>query len=353
MPSTLMFKITDAGLLNAANALAQGIRVRITEFKLGSGFGYVPNGNEVGLAGTTLYAESVTSYRNMPDGSLVIVCSVDVQAGPFEFGEVGLYTDTGLLFAVATLPQRQTKYSSLDSNINSTFTFNCHLRLAQSTGIFEVATISIPPYEAYARWHEIKPPLQMPDPRITQITVTDIDNHRDVTTLTQTPDGNWSIQSNLICAGPSTAIIASTLTYVEVSAAVWQNAFPGSVAATLAAVANTTLVLQMSGSRFRKVVATASGANVRLTFQGANLTTALALTQTVSIWCNNNPRAVGVRAINGNYIIASGNGTVGSPLRFDIDLAALVAAIGTPTPVGSPVGTPVGKVGSPVGSPVG
>lgn len=349
----LLFKITDAGLVGAAQALNSGIRVVLSSFRLGGGVNYVPNGTETALAGAQLYSAPVTGYRNMPDGSLVVICTVDVQAGPFDFGEIGIYTDAGVLFAIATLPQLQTKYTSLGSNVNSTFTFNCHLRLAQSTGIFQISAIDQAAPELYVRWHEIKPPLEMPDPRITQITVTDQDNHRDVSTLTQTPDGQWSIQSNLVCAGPASAIIASTLSYVEVAAAVWQNAFPGTVAATLAAVSNTTLVLQMSGSRFRKVVATASGANVRLTFQGANLSTALALTQTVSIWCNNVSRAIGVRAINGNYITASGNGTVGSPLRFDIDLAALVAAIGTPTPVGSPVGTPVGKVGSPVGSPVG
>lgn len=351
--ATLMFKVTDAGLLNAANALAQGIKVRLTNFKLGSGFGYVPNGNEVALQGTVLYSDSITSYRNMPDGSLVVICSVDVQAGPFDFGEIGLFTEAGLLFAVATLPQRQTKYTSLDTNINSTFTFNCHLRLAQSNGIFQVAAIDAPAFELYAHWYDIKPAVDMSDPRVTHITVLDPDSHNDMATLVQTPDGQWSIQTNLICAGPASPIIGSAVNFVEVSAATWQAAFPGTVASTLAAVANTTLVVQASGSRFRKVVATASGANVRLTFQGANLPAAMALTETISIWCNNVVRAIGSRAVNGNYTIASGNGTQASPLRFDIDLAALAAALNALNPVGSPVGTPVGKVGSPVGSPVG
>lgn len=360
---SLLFKITDVGLIASAQAVDMGIKVKLTNFKLGSGFGYIPNGQEVALAGSILYSDSISSYKNMPDGSLVAVCTVDVQAGPFDFGEIGLYTDTGVLFAVATLPQRQTKYTSLGSNVNSTFTFNCHMRLAQSLGIFEISAIDQAACELYVGWKDIKPPIDMPDPRVTRLLVTDQDNHDDVSALVQTPDGGWSIQSNLRCVGPSVAVTAVNLTYVELSSAVWRYAFPGLVATTVAAVANSTVVVQMPNATFRKAVASVVGLAVRLTFTDP-LTTPLDIADRISIWCNDVPNVVGVVGTNGNYTTVSGNGTPFSPLRYDIDVAALAAAIFAAvdcadlaaltsrcslTPVGSPVGSPVGKVGSPVG----
>ena len=361
MPS-LLFKITNAGLIGAQNALNTGIRVRLTSFKLGSGYNYIPNGTEVGLAGTTLYEDSITSYKNMPDGSLVLVCSVDVQAGPFDFGEIGIYTDTGALFAIATLPQRQTKYTSLGSNINSTFTFNCHMRLAQSTGIFEISAIDHAASELYVKWRDVKPPLDMPDPRVTRLLITDLDTHGDSAALVQTPDETWSIQSNLICVGPLRTILVSTNTYVEVTTGSWTNMFPGLLSATLAASDTATIVLQMPNCQFREATATLSGSNVRFTFVDP-LTTALALTDKISVWCNNFDRMLGVKALNGNYLTVSGNGTRDAGLRYDVDVTALATAIFanvacadvntmftrcsiTPAPVGSPVGTPVG---TPVG----
>ena len=135
--SPLNFKITSVGLVAAANALATGIRIKFGNFKIGSGFGYTVTGGETAMQGTTLYEAPVTKYTDWVDGSLRVTLTIDPQAGPFSFGEVGLYTDAGILFALAVLPQQQTKYSSLNSGVNATFTFNCHLKLAQGTAIFD------------------------------------------------------------------------------------------------------------------------------------------------------------------------------------------------------------------------
>jgi len=135
-----VFVVTQTGLDGATSAAGAGIFLQLTTFKVGTGVGYTPTKSDTALHGTILYSDNITSFSTAADGSLIVNCTIDVNAGPFDFGEVGIYTSTGALFALMALPQLEHKYTALGSNVASTFTFQCYLRLGQAGGIIQIVT---------------------------------------------------------------------------------------------------------------------------------------------------------------------------------------------------------------------
>ena len=133
-----VFIVTQVGLDDATSAADAGIFLQLATFKVGSAFGYTPTVSDTGLHGTVLYTDAITSFSTAGDGSLIVNCTIDVNAGPFDFGEVGIYTTGGALFALMALPALEHKYTALGSNVASTFTFQCYLRLGQAGGIIEI-----------------------------------------------------------------------------------------------------------------------------------------------------------------------------------------------------------------------
>lgn len=136
------FIVTDVGLAAAVSAADQGIKLKLTSFKVGSGFGYTPEKTDTALHGTILYEDQITTYRVSSDGSLVVTCALSVDSGPFQFGEIGIYTESGDLFCLAALENTLQKYSSLGSNIASTYSFDAYLRLGQATTVIEVDSVT-------------------------------------------------------------------------------------------------------------------------------------------------------------------------------------------------------------------
>lgn len=135
-----VFIVTQAGLDASTDAANGGITLRLTTFKVGSAYGYNPTKADTALHGSLLYSDNITSFATAGDGSLIVNCTIAVSAGPFDFGEVGIYTESGALFALMALPQLEHKYSSLGSNVASTFTFQAYLRLGQAGGVIEIVT---------------------------------------------------------------------------------------------------------------------------------------------------------------------------------------------------------------------
>lgn len=138
--TTEAFIVTQVGLYGATSAALAGISLVLSTFKVGSAYGYTPVKTDTSLHGTVLYTDNITSVSTGSDGSLLVNCTMAVTAGPFDFGEVGIYTSTGDLFALLALPALEHKYTSLGSTVASTFTFRAYLRLGQVGGIIEIST---------------------------------------------------------------------------------------------------------------------------------------------------------------------------------------------------------------------
>lgn len=286
--TTATLTVTDAGLALAVNAAANGIKITLATFDVGSASGYTPLGTDTALHGSTLYTAAITAYANQLDGSMLINCTIPAQAGPFTFGEVGLRTDAGVLFALAALPLPQDKYPSLGSDIPTTFTFSLFLKLGRANAIFNILTTGAQqfPIRYVNQWADVEPASGLdPFPTYQQI-VSEADNKGDYTVLTLRADNRWSVQSNYTYAGSAVlAAVGVTNLYVEITQAQWQLLIPGEVATTVANSTAHSFLFESSLGKFRTCTVSLSGSNVRLTFPSA--LTGLVAAQVFTLWCNN------------------------------------------------------------------
>lgn len=194
--SSTIFVVTDYGLAAAANAANTGIKIELTTFKVGSGYGYTPLSTMTSLQGATLYTDNITSYSNTPDGALLMVCQLSPQAGTFQFGEIGIYDSLGNLFALAALSQLQTKYSGLGSNVNSSVQFNCLMKLAQGTAIFSLpSTNQTAEIEYVSAWNLVTAPSVSSFPDASLMIVTELDSNGLQSILIKEAGDTWSVSS--------------------------------------------------------------------------------------------------------------------------------------------------------------
>ena len=162
-----LFVITDAGINSLFEAEEKGIRCAITKFTLGNAYGYDPVGEDTAMHGDLLYSGEPSRYKYIDQKTKLIVCEVPVEAGPFTFGEIGLWLDDGTLFALCSLGNAIEKYSSNESSVASSITLNCLLTVEQgishltigyednpaSTGAIEIDTAG--------SWLNMDSPLNM------------------------------------------------------------------------------------------------------------------------------------------------------------------------------------------------
>jgi hypothetical protein len=91
-------------LTNAGAALldANTGPIQVSTFKLGSAYGYVPAPTDTDIHGSLVYTGAPSQYFVVNSNVVKYSVVLDYALGPFNFGEIGLYTSTGVLFALAT-----------------------------------------------------------------------------------------------------------------------------------------------------------------------------------------------------------------------------------------------------------
>lgn len=109
-------QLTNAG---AALLNANAGPIQVSSYKLGSAFGYVPDPTDTNIHGTLVYTGAPSQYfvvnSNVVKYSVVLDCAI----GPFSFGEIGLFTSTGVLFALATGDELLSKIPTTVTGANS------------------------------------------------------------------------------------------------------------------------------------------------------------------------------------------------------------------------------------------
>lgn len=129
------FIITNAGLAAASTAGSGGPLIDITQFKLGSGVNYTPLPTHTGLNGTTLFTAAIASATPYNNDTMDIVLQIPAAAGPFDFGEIGLYMGS-VLFAKCAYTSLQSKLSDAVNGVGSVWTIHALIKLADASALF-------------------------------------------------------------------------------------------------------------------------------------------------------------------------------------------------------------------------
>ena len=282
------FVLTNAGLAQATLAASPGgVKMLIPTFKLGAGTGYTPTAAHTALVGTTLYTGLVSGYVKQPDGSLLVSCVVPADAGPFTFGEIGLYNDSNTLIALACLPDPISKVSSLGAGFGATYTFNGLLKLGTASVTIDITPAGPMSYpvQYVTSWAALDP-YPLGGPQMYTTIISEADNKGDYSTAVRTSSGGWSIQSNFRANRLVATIngVAANKSWITISLADWLALCPGDT--SLAKATSTSFVVQSPNGYFCSAVPSLAGSNVQFTFSENFTKSNLAIGQPLRLWSN-------------------------------------------------------------------
>ncbi len=308
MATTPLLLVTNAGLNAANGANPQGPWVHIVQFRIGSGFGYEPTRDDTGLNGNTLYQGVPLAYRNIGDNTLDIICQIPADAGPFEFGEVGIYNEDSagnkVLFAKAVFDTLQTKYSSLGTNVATSFTFHCLLKLEQSIAIFKIDTLNPMAIVEVDKWSDVLIPSVSPNPDVPLTLVRELDTRGCSSLLHYSvPDQErWTVGTNYTWMANTTVANATSNT-VSVPIA--------SLSTGAMSTQDTKYVIEIAGRNdpFRvcsQLVAT--GGTATFTIHPDNFLDLPAVGAAVRVYENVNYKTIPLATATTQGIVRAGNG---------------------------------------------
>lgn len=132
------FSLTSAGILAASNATPTGPAIKIVAFKLGDNADQPPSQSDTDLVGNTVYSGVPASFSFYDEQTIQINMEVPATAGPFMFGELGLYLENDVLFARFSYGQLQIKTASPTGAIANALRINALMRIAQGGSSFHI-----------------------------------------------------------------------------------------------------------------------------------------------------------------------------------------------------------------------
>lgn len=214
--SPASFKITQAGLNAVTAAGHQGLSVAITTFKLGSAYGYTPALGDTALHGGIVYSSQPTAWNMLSESSRDVVCKVPASAGPFAYGEIGLFLDNGTLFALASFGSLQVKSSAM-SGIANALTFHCVLDIGANPAVIQVIAGTAGVVANVGNSHFVTGPDLMPG-KPNALIVTEPVNGSNSLFMTYSNYNQWNVQNYLqVASGTVTAISPDKKTITSVA----------------------------------------------------------------------------------------------------------------------------------------
>lgn len=280
MATTPKFVVTNVGLAAADVATPVGPFIHVTGFRIGSSYGYQAQPTDTDINGTLLYQGTPSTYQYVGNNTLNIVCKIPTDAGPFDFGEVAIDMDGPVMFAKAVFDTLQTKFTSLGTNVLSTFTFNCLLKLEQPVAIFKIDTFTGDPPSVWEVdfWSDVYPPALSANPLIPCILVRELDVNGNSSFLHQADDQHWTIGTNYLFKSQP-LVAGGTPSYLDVLAS--------DLSPDILSNVNNNYVVEFSTGYCRSISSvTVSGLYYRFTFNPSVLPVAPITASPVSIYTN-------------------------------------------------------------------
>ena len=227
--SQARFTITTCGIEAGLKLQESGLAIKLSEFRLGAGYGYQPQKSDTELHGMALYTGKPTKYRYIDDHTKLIVCEIPPAAGPFSYGEIALYTDdvkgNKVLFALCAFDTPIQKFSSLESSVASSATFNCILTVDQGNTNIRLSYTDNPQalaleFECLDKFDSIKSPktLQYSD-SIQALIINELSPDGNQTLLTRGyKTDDWSVASTWSMWANNPTLSTVNQIYIEVPA---------------------------------------------------------------------------------------------------------------------------------------
>ena len=257
----IRFVVTNAGLEAAINAEQQGLRIVINKFSIGTAYGYEPSADDVDLHGNQLYSGEPTKYRYVSPNTRLFVCQLPPEIGPFEFGEIGLWMDNGVLFALCSFEGPIAKYSSIESTISSSVTFNCILTLQQGASSVTIDYEDNPQagneVENVSSWIEVQAPTAMYSQITKELIVGELSRAGNQTLLIRDiANDRWNVASTYYPIVTRVEMASLGSTYVDISNSLLQTVVTD----------DDYYLLQFAYNTYRLATGTTRGNNIRFTF---------------------------------------------------------------------------------------
>lgn len=145
-------RLSTHGVLDAA--------FRPSTFRLGSGSGYTPSEAQPGLVGAVVYTGVVTT-STLDNGATDLLVSIPPEAGPFDYGEIGLYLDDDTLVAVYAYPTLNTKEQNSTSGVNATVSVHCLMKLAPGSATITITSSPTALVPLVNTWSAVSDPPTM------------------------------------------------------------------------------------------------------------------------------------------------------------------------------------------------
>lgn len=157
-----VFVMTDAANTAITATVLNGLRITISEFRLGMDFDTPATSQDDGLKGATVFTSAPASYFYYDDNTVGIRLEIPADVGPFQFGEIGLYSDTGMLVARASLGALQDKFGPAGGGMPNIWKVTALLRFAQAPSAFLILTSSASSLLEVSHFGLLSPPGLMP-----------------------------------------------------------------------------------------------------------------------------------------------------------------------------------------------
>jgi hypothetical protein len=177
------------------------------------------------LIGTTLFTGVPTSYALLDSTTVGVRCEIPATAGPFTFGEIGLYLAGNVLFARASFGSPQQKLTGTISGIPNVWRITAALKFSQAPALFSILTQSQNQLLEVADFSLLSSPgTMLGSPNA--VIVHETSPYGEDPVLWKTTSGRWSVgKYTLFTSGTVTASTTTSVTAVAFSAL--SGALPG------------------------------------------------------------------------------------------------------------------------------
>ena len=167
MTNPTAFYLVSSGTDLCNNASTGIPSIRLARFKLGSAHNYDVAPLDMDIRGSSVYEGNILSVTQYDHNTIRVTLHLESSVGPFEFGEIGLYTDTGVLFALCSYPTMQTKLEPTTSGIANPWTISALIQVTQGAGIFFLQNAVLPTVPEYPDFTYVtSPPATVGNPNI-------------------------------------------------------------------------------------------------------------------------------------------------------------------------------------------